>query len=210
MSYTVTLIDYGMGNLWSVQSVFEYLGAEVLITSDPDKVIKENIIVLPGVGSFRRGMDSLKRLNLDQAIISSVRTGQARVLGICLGMQLLAKSGIEGGQADGLGLIPGCVQRFTKNDLGELKLPHIGFNRVYFLEYGKLFNKLPSGTDFYFVHSYFLKNDSSVEIKATAKYGIEFMAAFEQDNVFATQFHPEKSQTNGLRLLKNFLEIDHA
>jgi len=210
MSNTVALVDYGMGNLWSVQSALEYLGAKVVITSDPDQIIKENIIVLPGVGSFRNGMESLRRRNLDQAIISSMQTGQARILGICLGMQLLAERGVEGGEVDGLGLIPGCAQRFNKSDLGELKLPHIGFNRVHLFERGQLFHGFSSSTDFYFVHSYYLQKDTPVAIKAIANYGIEFLAAFEQGNVFATQFHPEKSQTNGLRLLRNFLEAKHA
>jgi glutamine amidotransferase len=198
----VTIVDYGMGNLWSVASGLRYLGYEPQISEDPDHVLVSPVIVLPGVGSFRRAMQALDGRGLSDALREAVRKRGAKLLGVCLGMQLLAESGSEDGFSVGLGLIPGQVDRFQ--GLG-IKVPHIGFNSVRHETGSRLFSGLCSPTDFYFVHSYRLCDTSGPGLYARTDHGVEFVAAYEHENVFGTQFHPEKSQTNGLRVLLNFL-----
>lgn len=204
----VTVVDYGMGNLWSVKSALEYIGAVVEVSADPREVERSSWIVLPGVGSFFKAMETLRNTRLDSAIITAVQEKGAKILGICLGMQLLGSSSTEDGYCEGLGLVPGSVDRFKREVLGDLKIPHIGFNTVRFSENYGLFSGLPSECDFYFVHSYRMLPDavSAQDSRiGLCDYGETFLAAFECGNICATQFHPEKSQTNGLRLLRNFL-----
>lgn len=203
----VTLIDYGMGNLWSVQSALNFLGAAALVTNDPATVAAADALILPGVGSFRKAMAALTTTGLDLAIKEAVLGRCRPILGICLGMQLFAEAGTEDGATPGLGFIPGTVTRFTPEELGALKIPHIGFNAVTATPRSRLFDGIPSGADFYFVHSYRLPLLPRTGQCGVCHYGSEFLAAFEDGNLFATQFHPEKSQTNGLRLLKNFLAV---
>jgi imidazole glycerol-phosphate synthase subunit HisH len=202
----VTVIDYGMGNVWSVISALKYLGAEAELISDPDKIVKSSILVLPGVGSFRKGMESLVSCGVDEAIIEAVTNKGTRILGICLGMQLMGSYGTEDGETIGLGLLPNRTERFTSNELKNNKLPHVGFNSVCFNERKGLFKELPNLSDFYFTHSYRMLVEGIHGRYATCKYGVEFLAAFQVDNICGTQFHPEKSQTNGLIMLKNFLQ----
>lgn len=202
----VTVIDYGMGNLWSVKSALDYLGASTSITADPEIVCRAEVLILPGVGSFRKAMSSLKNTGLQQAILEAVKTKGSKILGICLGMQLLGSYGTEDGETAGLGLIPNRVERFTTEEVGKNKIPHIGFNAVRRGEQSILFRGLPASADFYFVHSYRLLPQNLKGKTAISTYGIDFLAGFEVDNIYGTQFHPEKSQTNGLVLLKNFLE----
>lgn len=201
----VTIIDYGMGNLWSVANALSFLGAESQIESEPNRVAKADALILPGVGSFRLAMQALCQRGLNQAIEEAVRGQQRKILGVCLGMQMLAQASSEDGASDGLGLIPGLIDRFSANELGGQKLPHIGFNRVRPPKGGRLFEGLPSQPYFYFVHSYRLMSEALPGHAAMCNYGVDFVAAYEHENVFAAQFHPEKSQTNGLRLLANFL-----
>jgi imidazole glycerol-phosphate synthase subunit HisH len=201
----VTVIDYGMGNLWSVLSALRYLGCNPLISVDPDEITRADSLLLPGVGSFRKAMIALAKQGLDQAIIEAVKTRDSKILGICLGMQLMGCSSSEDGDTVGLGLIPGAVDKFTFHEIGANKIPHIGFDSVCSLPDAQLFKGLQQTADFYFVHSYRMLPAGLSSKTATCNYGIEFLAAYEQDNIFATQFHPEKSQTNGLMLLKNFL-----
>jgi len=203
----VTLIDYGMGNLWSVLSGLRYLGCNPLISLDPDEIVKADSLILPGVGSFRRAMIALKQQGLDQAIIEAVKTKGSKILGICLGMQLMGSSSSEDGDTAGLCLIPGEVGKFTSHEIGTNKIPHIGFDSVCSQSDAKLFKGIQQTADFYFVHSYRMLPTGLNSKVATCSYGIEFLAAYEQENIFATQFHPEKSQTNGLMLLKNFLAL---
>lgn len=201
----VTIIDYGMGNIWSVASALKYLNCDVEISSDPEKITSAEILLLPGVGSFRKAMNSLHSLKLDEAIIKTVNDDKKKILGICLGMQLLGSMSSEDGETRGLNLIPVPVEEFSVQDSHTMKIPHIGFNQVTSDPDSKMFNGLPMNPDFYFVHSYRMLPRSLNGKLALCSYGNDFLAAYENENVYATQFHPEKSQTNGLVLLRNFL-----
>ena len=203
----VTIIDYGMGNVWSVMSAFKYLGAKAELVSDPEQIASASILVLPGVGSFRNGMKSLSNRGIDKAIIEAVNSKEARILGICLGMQLLGSNSTECGETDGVGLLPNKVDKFSEKELQSRKIPHVGFNSIHIKKKEGLFKNLPDQADFYFTHSYRMISDDSEESYATCKYGIEFLAAYQIGNVCGAQFHPEKSQTNGLIMLKNFIEL---
>jgi len=201
----ITVIDYGMGNIWSVLSALRYLNCNPVVSSDPNEIAKAESLLLPGVGSFRKAMATMRQTGLDQAVAEAVRIKGRKILGICLGMQLMGNRGSEDGDTPGLGLIPGPVDRFTAQEVGANKIPHIGFDLVRSTPGARLFEGLPDAADFYFVHSYRMLSDGLSGKRATCRYGAEFLAAYEQDNIYATQFHPEKSQTNGLVLLKNFL-----
>jgi len=201
----ITVVDYGMGNLWSVLSALRYLGCNPTASSDPDEISRAGSLLLPGVGSFRKAMIALQQKGLDQAIVEAVQVKGSKILGICLGMQLMGISSSEDGDTIGLGFIKSTVDKFTLAEIGVNKLPHIGFDSVRSQSSGNLFKGLHNIADFYFVHSYRMLPIELAGIPATCRYGVEFLAAYEQDNIFATQFHPEKSQTNGLILLKNFL-----
>jgi imidazole glycerol-phosphate synthase subunit HisH len=202
---SITVIDYGMGNLWSVLNALRYLGSNPIISSDPEDVLRADMLLLPGVGSFRKAMSSLKKNGLNQAIVEAVQNKGTKILGICLGMQLLGESSTEDGNTIGLGLISAEVDKFSLEEVGANKIPHIGFDEVQSQQDSILFRGLKNFSDFYFVHSYRLPPITTVGKCALCTYGVDFLAAYEKDNVFATQFHPEKSQTNGLILLKNFL-----
>ena len=202
----VNLIDYGVGNLWSVVSAIEYLGAQVDLISDPEKIARSSVLILPGLGSFRKGMADLINSGIDQAILHAVKDNNAKILGICMGMQLLGSYGTEDGGAVGLGLISNRVERFDKEELNGNKIPHVGFNVVNFSDRKGLFEDFPKSSDFYFTHSYRMLVDGISGRYATCVYGEEFLAAFQVNNICGTQFHPEKSQTNGLLLLRNFLQ----
>jgi glutamine amidotransferase len=202
-----TIVDYGMGNIWSVMGALRYLGNEPEVSSDSVRISKADCLILPGVGSFRKAMQALRRSGLDRAILEAVKSRGCKILGICLGMQLLATCGTEDGETRGLGLIPNRVEKFTSQETGNNKIPHIGFNSTQFSERKGLFRDFPNTADFYYVHSYRILRDGLTGRFATCNYGIEFLAAFEWENIFGVQFHPEKSQTNGLILLKNFLEL---
>ena len=201
----VTVIDYGMGNLWSVLSALRYLGYNPNVSCDPHQIAGADFLILPGVGSFRKAMMALQDKYLDQAIIETVQTKGTKILGICLGMQLMGINSSEDGDTPGLGLIKTVVEKFTPQEIGKNKIPHIGFDQVHSQPDSHLFKGLEQFADFYFVHSYRMLPPDLIGKKAICNYGVEFLAAYEQDNIFAVQFHPEKSQTNGLILLKNFL-----
>jgi glutamine amidotransferase len=205
MIKNITVIDYGMGNLWSVISALRYLGCNPKITEDPDKVFNADSILLPGVGSFRKAMLSLQEKGLDQAIVEATQTKGTKILGICLGMQLMGARSFEDGDTIGLNLIPAEIDKFSAQEVGKNKIPHVGFDKVNSRPDSILFQGLDLASDFYFVHSYRMIPNGLIGKPATCNYGVEFLAAYEHDNIFATQFHPEKSQTNGLVLLKNFL-----
>ncbi|MDT8384909.1 MAG: imidazole glycerol phosphate synthase subunit HisH [Gammaproteobacteria bacterium] len=202
----VTVIDYGMGNVWSVLSALQYLGSKTDLTGDPEKIVNADYLILPGVGSFRKGMIALHERGVDEAIIESVSKRGTKILGICLGMQLLGSHGTEDGKTEGLGLITNRVERFSEKDVGVGgKIPHVGFNTVNFSDEPGLFQGLHGGADFYFTHSYRMIREDLKGHVGLCSYGLEFLAAFEVNNVCGTQFHPEKSQTNGLVLLRNFI-----
>lgn len=202
---SITVIDYGMGNLWSVLSALRYLGCNPTVSSDPDEIANAESLLLPGVGSFRKAMIALQEKGLDQAIVEAVQIKGCKILGICLGMQLMGISSSEDGDTPGLGLIKGMVDKFTPKEVGMNKMSHIGFDLVRSQPDARLFKGLQQAADFYFVHSYRILETGLSGKSATCHHGVEFLAAYEQDNIFATQFHPEKSQTNGLILLKNFM-----
>ena len=203
----VTIIDYDSGNLWSVKNALTYLGYEPEISSDPEKISTSSKLILPGVGSFAHAMKSLKDKFIDEAIIEAVINKGNTILGICLGMQVLALSGTEDGKTQGISLIPTIVDTFNPDALKNLKTPHMGFNKVSGHKKSKLFHGLGDEADFYFVHSYRMLSDDVEGYNGICSYGENFMAYYENENIFATQFHPEKSQTNGLIMLSNFLKI---
>lgn len=205
MSTAVTVVDYGMGNLGSVQNALRYLGCRTIICNDPIELVKADVLLLPGVGSFRAAMHALEMSGLSDAIREAVVGRQRKILGICLGMQLLSVSSTEEGETAGLGLIPACIDRFPEQTISGHKVPHIGFNTVTVGPDSKLLRGLHDQLDFYFVHSYRMLPEGLDGCVSTCDHGGRFVAAYEQDNIFVTQFHPEKSQTNGLVLLKNFL-----
>lgn len=206
MSYpSVTVVDYGMGNIWSVKSALEFLNCKVNVSSDPRLIVDAEAMILPGVGSFRKAMHAIRRLNLEDAILEAVVDRKTKILGICLGMQLMAIKSTEDGETQGLRLISTDVDEFSPNEVGHLKVPHVGFNQVNILNDSTLFHGISGNHDFYFVHSFRMLPSDLHGVLTTCKYGIDFLAAYENKNIFATQFHPEKSQTNGLKLLANFL-----
>jgi glutamine amidotransferase len=205
----VTIIDYGMGNLWSVASAIKFLGADPVVSHDPIEIANSNCLVLPGVGSFRRAMETIKANKYDHAIAEALTNSKTKLLGICLGMQLLGASSTEDGVTPGLGLVPNSVTRFSSNNDIKIKIPHIGFSEVKSPKNSSLFVNIPDNSCFYFVHSYFMEianYDVAKSHVATATHGSDFVAAIESGRICGTQFHPEKSQKSGLQLIRNFLE----
>lgn len=196
----IAIIDYGMGNLRSVQAGFEYVGEKVFITEDVKKIMDAPAVVLPGVGAFGDAMRRLAETGLGDAFCEAIRSGKP-CLGICLGLQLLFSESEEGGQYRGLSILPGKVIRFSNR----LKVPHIGWNQI---EIKKpdipMFQGIPDGSYFYFVHSYYVQPVDAAVVAATTNYGIDFTSMIASGNLFATQFHPEKSQKIGLQMLRNF------
>jgi glutamine amidotransferase len=204
---SLIIVDYGMGNLWSVKSAFKFLGTTATVSSDPKKVRTADAIILPGVGSFRLAMKALHDRGLSEAIYDAVQVRERKILGICLGFQMMTNSSTEDGYTEGLGLIPGQTERFTTVELNGNKLPHIGFNSIQVPSSNGLFKYFINPTDFYFVHSYRLLPNGLVNKVAICNHGTRFVAAYADANIYGTQFHPEKSQNNGLQLLSNFLAV---
>jgi len=202
----IAIIDYGMGNLRSVQKGFEKVGFEAVVTADPRVVLEAGKVVLPGVGAFRDCMRNLEQGGFVEPVLKVIREGRP-FLGICVGMQLLFTDSVEFGLSRGLDVFPGHVLRFDEGmvENGEpLKVPHMGWNQLKVVRRPPAFTGLQDGANVYFVHSYYAKPDDASLIAATSCYGIEFCAAVWKDNVVATQFHPEKSQEIGLGILKHF------
>lgn len=201
----IAIIDYGVGNLASVQKAFEFIGKEAIITSDREEILKASHVVLPGVGAFFEAMKRLKAARVDEVVAEVVKEN-VPFLGICLGMQLILDVSTEGGiETPGLGLIPGKVDIFPDN-LG-LKIPHMGWNSIDINKQSRLLKGLPEKAYVYFVHSFYCKAQDIRDVAATSNYGICFDTACEKGNIFATQFHPEKSGDIGLQILKNFAAI---
>lgn len=201
MKSCIAIINYGMGNLRSVQKAFEKLGFYANITSDPKEVLNADAVVLPGVGAFRDAIKQIKALRLHEAIHETVSMKKP-FLGICLGMQLLFTKSYEGGEFEGLGLIEGEVIRFSHN----LRIPHIGWNTIKKTRPNPLLEEIKDGTYFYFVHSYYAKVKNEKDIMAISEYGEDFPALVGKPevNLFGSQFHPEKSQRWGLKIIENF------
>lgn len=200
----IAIIDYGMGNLRSVQKAFETIGTSPTITSDPAVVASADKVILPGVGAFGDAIAELKRLGLDDAVRQAVDANKP-FLGICLGLQLLFDVGYEDGRHEGLGILPGEVVRFQIP--AEYKVPHMGWNQVEYRRQPPLLAGIPERSYFYFVHSYHVVPRDPEVIALEARYPEPFTAMIWRDNLFATQFHPEKSQADGLALLRNFAAL---
>jgi imidazole glycerol-phosphate synthase subunit HisH len=200
----VILIDAGTGNLRSVQKALEHMGADVLRTDDPGKVLSGKRVVLPGVGAFGEFMSGLRSRGLEE-VVKEIAQREVPLLGICVGMQALFEVGEEMGQHAGLGLLPGNVQRFAESL--PVKVPHTGWNQIEIQGDPPLFCGIHSGAYVYFNHSYYCQPENLSSVSALTTHGITYACAVQSRNIFGVQFHPEKSQTVGLHILKNFLEI---
>jgi glutamine amidotransferase len=200
----IAIIDYEMGNLRSVQKGFEKGGHQAVITSDPAVVDGASHVVLPGVGAFADAVAALHRRKLVEPVRAAVAGGKP-FLGICLGLQLLFEKSYEDGEFEGLGIIPGKVVRFRVPK--DYKVPHMGWNQIEFCRRPPIFSGLHDGTYFYFVHSYYVVPSDKSVIATETHYAAPFCSSIWKDNLFATQFHPEKSQADGLRVLTNFAEL---
>lgn len=199
------IIDYGAGNLMSVKKALDFIGAKSVITSDTDEIASADSVILPGVGSFGNAVNSMNECGLTQSVKSAALSGKP-FLGICLGLQLLFEASEEAPKAKGLGLLEGKISLIP--DSFGLKVPHIGWNSVEIRENSRLFSGIPNGSYFYFVHSYYLNGAKPDEIAGTTEYGVKIQCAAECKNLFATQFHPEKSGEAGLQVLKNFIAAE--
>ena len=200
----IAIIDYDAGNIKSVEKALQKLGAEVLITKNAETILHADKVILPGVGAFGDAMANLKRYGLDEVIHQVVKKGTP-FLGICLGLQLLFERSDETPGVEGLGILKGEILRIPEKD--DLKIPHMGWNSLHLQNGGRLFKGLSEQSYVYFVHSYYLKAEEEEIVKATTEYSVNIHASVEQGNVFACQFHPEKSSDVGLAILKNFVEL---
>lgn len=200
----IGIIDYGMGNLRSVLNSVVHLGSECRLIQSPTEAEHVDKLILPGVGAFGVGMQNLDRLGFTEAIPRLAQDGRP-LLGICLGMQLLATTGTEHGRHEGLDLIRGVVSHIDTDP--SLRIPHVGWNAVDIRRESPLFVDLPDEPTFYFVHSYEFKPSDPEAVTATTAYGVDLAASVESDGMFGVQFHPEKSQANGLKVLENFLSL---
>lgn len=201
----IAIVDYGVGNLFSLQCSLESIGAETVVTADPEVIRGADKILLPGVGAFEDAARKLRASGLDRVVIEQAHAGKP-LLGICLGMQMLFEKSYEYGEHPGLGLIPGAVVPMDGVIPAELKIPHIGWNALHFQQGSPLFRYIQDGDCVYFVHSYYAAQCDPFVI-ATAEYGAELTAAVAKDNVYGCQFHPEKSGSVGLAILRAFAEL---
>ncbi len=200
----IAIIDYGMGNLRSVQKAFEKVGHPAIVTNDPAVVAKAEKIVLPGVGAFEDAIAELRNRNLIRPVLAAIDSGKP-FLGICLGLQLLFDVSYENGRHEGLGVLRGEVVRF---DLPQgYSVPHMGWNQVDFQRRPPVLEGMAAGTYFYFVHSYYVVPQEANVVATTTNYGSPFCSMIWRDNLFASQFHPEKSQSEGLKFFKNFATL---
>ena len=200
----VAIIDYDAGNIKSVEKALLHLGEEVIITRDREQILNSDKVILPGVGAFGDAMEKLRSYGLDKVIYEVVER-KIPFLGICLGLQLLFEKSDETPGVKGLGILPGEILRIP--DKEGIKIPHMGWNSVKIKENARIFKDVPQDSYVYFVHSYYLKAGREEDVAATTEYSTLIHAAEEHDNVFACQFHPEKSSEIGLKILKNFVEL---
>ncbi len=199
----IAIVDYGMGNLRSVQKAFERVGHGAVVTNRPEDVAQAERVVLPGVGAFGDAMANLKRAGLVDPVVKSISKGRP-FLGICLGLQLLFVESEEMGRHRGLDVLPGRVRRFPEGE----RVPQIGWNQIHIRRKLPLLEGIPDGSFFYFVHSYYVDAENPEDTIATTDYGIDYTSIAGRGTAFGIQFHPEKSQDLGLRILKNFAEMD--
>lgn len=202
----ILIIDYGMANLRSVQKAFEQVGASAQIVSQPQQIESAEKIVLPGVGAFADAVRTLRDTGLADPILKHIQKGKP-FLGICLGLQMLFDVGYEDGVHQGLGVLRGKCVRFDVDQTRGLKVPHMGWNQLRFRTPSPLLRGLSDGANAYFVHSYFVVPDDASVIATTTDYGGDFVSSIWRDNIMATQFHPEKSQKVGLKMLENFAKL---
>jgi len=200
----IAIIDYGMGNLASVKNALLKLGYDAMTTSRPEEILQAEKVILPGVGAFADAIGNIRSLGIDQIIYKLVER-ETPLLGICLGMQLLFTESNENGVYKGLDIIPGRVEKFQIPS--QYKVPQIGWNSIEVNPASRLLSGIPSGSYFYFVHSYYVVPEDKAVVAARTEYGVSFVSALEKGRIFATQFHPEKSSELGLRILKNFGEM---
>ena len=200
----IAIIDYDAGNIKSVEKALNYLGEEAIITRDHDEIVNSDKVILPGVGAFADAMEKIRHYGLEDTIHEVVEKN-IPFLGICLGLQLMFESSDEGPGVKGLGLLPGKILRIPKS--GDLKIPHMGWNSIEIKPQAKLFKDIPNQSYVYFVHSYYLEAADPSIVTATTEYGTLIHASVEKGNIFACQFHPEKSSRVGMKILQNFIEI---
>ena len=201
-----SIVDYAVGNVQSVLYACRNVAIEATITDKPEHIKDSDLIILPGVGSFPKAVNTLRQKGLFDEVVAHAHTGKP-FLGICLGMHLMFEAGFEDGVTAGLNILKGSVRDFRSLPEPPKKVPHIGFNTVNHQNGSKLFAGIEQNAQFYFLHSYFVDDLPTDSKLATCHYSVPFLAAFEKDNIFGTQFHPEKSQTNGLMLLANFSQV---
>ena len=200
----VAIIDYDAGNVKSVEKAVSALGKHAILTGNPDEILSAEHVILPGVGAFGDAMKKLNQFDLVDTIWKVIEK-KTPFLGICLGLQLLFESSEESQGVEGLGVLPGKIVRIPEKD--DLKIPHIGWNSLSYPNQGRLFQGVPEQSYVYFVHSYYLQADEPEIVKAVTEYGTLIHASVEKDNIFACQFHPEKSSEVGMKILKNFLDV---
>jgi glutamine amidotransferase len=203
----IVIIDYGMGNLMSVKNALDFLGLESKISSNEEEIRNANGLILPGVGAFPDAMDNIERLSLDKIIREEVAKNKP-LIGICLGMQLLFENGFEGLERKGLGLLKGSIVKMEDDKKNNIKIPHIGWNNLIYNKKDELFNSIEEGKFVYYVHSYFVQGYNDEDLVAYSEYGENKIPSMVRcNNVMGAQFHPEKSGTVGLTILKNFGEL---
>ena len=200
----IAIIDYDAGNIKSVEKAMHLLGQEVVVTRDRESILKADKVILPGVGAFGDAMSKIRQYGLEEVIHEVVKKGTP-FLGICLGLQLLFERSDETPEVEGLGILKGEILRIP--DQPGLKIPHMGWNSLHLQNDGRLFKGIPEETYVYFVHSYYLQAEEPEIVKATTQYGVTIHASVEKDNIFACQFHPEKSSKYGLKILENFAKL---
>lgn len=201
----IAIVDYDAGNIKSVEKALLHLGQEVTVTGEAEAILKADKVILPGVGAFGDAMEKLRSTGLDK-VMKEVADKKTPFLGICLGLQLLFESSEEAPGVAGLGLLKGKILKIPQAE--GLKIPHMGWNSLHLQNGGRLFRGIDEHTYVYFVHSYYLEAQEESIVKASTRYGVEIHASVEKDNLFACQFHPEKSSTAGFKILKNFVELD--
>ena len=201
----IAIIDYDAGNIKSVEKALKYLGEDAVITRDREEILSADKVILPGVGAFGDAMYNLKKYGLDE-VLREVAERQIPLLGICLGLQLLFERSDETPGVEGLGILKGEILRIP--DCPGLKIPHMGWNSLHIQNSGRLFKGIPENTYVYFVHSYYLQAEEEEIVKATTQYSTCIHASVEKGNVFACQFHPEKSSRWGLKILENFVALE--
>ena len=200
----IAIVDYDAGNIKSVEKALLFLGREALVTGDSEEILRADKVILPGVGAFGDAMDTIRGRGLDK-VLRKVAENGTPFLGICLGLQLLFERSDEAPGAEGLGILKGEILRIPEKE--GLKIPHMGWNSLHLENNGRLFRGIEENAYVYFVHSYYLKAGDESIVKASTEYGVHIHASVEKDNVFACQFHPEKSSDVGLHILKNFVEL---